>query len=88
MLPYGRASTKCGIITTVTNLVESLPKRDKHRYICAMDNYFTYHRAIENCVKAGVEVVGTAKPKRTSHSTGEVAIPFFERPHSTCPIKI
>ena len=67
MLPYGRKSTKCGIIATVTNLVNSLPKfaqRGQRHYICAMDNYFTYHRVIENCVKSGVHVVGTVKVKR------------------------
>ena len=64
MFPYGRVSTKCGIIKTVTDLVKTLPDRGNKQYVAAMDNYFTYDSAINKCVDAGVHVCGTAKGKR------------------------
>ena len=64
IFPYGRVSTKCGIITTVVDLVKSLPDRGIKHYVCAMDNYFTYDSAINKCVDAHVHVCGTAKAKR------------------------
>ena len=64
IFPYGRVSTKCGIITTVVDQVKSLPDRGIKYYVCAMDNYFTYHSVINKCVDAHVHVCGTAKAKR------------------------
>lgn len=64
MVPYGRVNTKVGIIDTVKTLVDTLPDRGTVNYLLALDNYFTYDRAIDYCVDNGVHVVGTAKVKK------------------------
>ena len=64
MLPYGRKHTKRGTILTVKFLVETLPKRGELFYVCGMDNYFTYEKALKHCLDAGVHVVGTARARR------------------------
>ena len=64
LLPYGRMNTKVGIVDTVKALVNSVPDKDKRMYLLAMDNYFTYDRAVDYCVDNNIKVVGTAKAKR------------------------
>lgn len=64
LLPYGRMNTKVGIIDTVKALVNSVPDKGKRMYLLAMDNYFTYDRAVDYCVDNNIKVVGTAKAKR------------------------
>jgi len=61
--PAGRLQ-KEKVIETTVSLVESLPQRDTKKYVCAMDNYFTYSRTMLGCRELGVAVVGTAKAKK------------------------
>ena len=63
VLPYGRCSTKVGVIATVEELIKSLPDRGDYDYVAVMDNYFTYDRTLLTCLDAGVHVVGTARGK-------------------------
>ena len=53
-----------GIIDTVKTLVDTLSEPDKHNYLVAMDNYFTYDSAVDYIIDQGMHVVGTAKVKR------------------------
>ena len=52
------------MIITVKFLVETLPKRDTLSYVVGMDNFFTYEKALQHCLDAGVHAVGTARHKR------------------------
>ena len=53
LLPHGRVSEERGIIDTVIELVKSLPERLKRKYVVAMDNYFTYSRALNELRNLG-----------------------------------
>ena len=51
-----------GLIESTLNLLNTLPfrKEKNKRYVCAMDNLFTYSRVIEGARKKNIAIVGTA----------------------------
>ena len=57
LVPYGRVNTRVGIIDTVKALVDTLPEPDKHNYLVAMDNYFTYDSTVNYVIDQGMNVV-------------------------------
>ena len=47
MHEHGRGSSEVGTIGSVVALAKQLPDRDTHRYVIAMDNFFTFGRTLQ-----------------------------------------
>jgi len=60
-LPDGRAEKGRTILKYVTDLVDSIPRRDTKKYVVAMDNYFTTPNVMEATRERNVGVVWTAR---------------------------
>ena len=52
------------VIESTLKLIDLIPRRESKKYVVAMDNFFTWSRAIVGARERGVAVVGTARAKR------------------------
>ena len=52
------------IIKFMLSLIESLPLRDTKKYVCGLDNLFTWSRVLKGAHDMNVAIVGTARAKR------------------------
>ena len=51
------------IIKSMLSLIESLPLRDTKKYVCGLDNLFTWSRVLKGACDMNVAIVGTARAK-------------------------